>query len=789
MTLRIRTNLAAACLAALVAVPLAATPRITSVSPPGGQRGTAVQLVLEGSGLSGRLRVHSEVPGSLTELTADADSGGRHFLLEIGAAAPPGAYRIAVETDHGVSNAWLFSVSDLPEIREKESLSARAPRNDSSEAAQVIAVPVVVSGTLTSADRDRFRVGLEAGQRVTFEVEARRLGSAVDPVLAVSGPDGRLIGRPDDSPGVGGDARISLEAAASGDYLVEIRDSRFSDQSRNFYRLVAGPVEYAEAIFPLGWKSGESVEVELSGGTLAQPERVVAEGEEVRLPDGRGGLPIPFLRSDDPEILEPEAEAARLLSPSTVVNGRIEQPGEVDSYRLDVKEGEQWLLETQAAVLGTSQLYTLLTVSDQNGTKLGSAGDQPPEELLSNISVRSEAFGDPALGLTVPEGVSGLRVDVEDLLGRGGPGYSYRLVARRQPGDFIVRLDDTHVNIPRGGATSVSFTMDRRGYDGPVRIIAENLPPGVTAEGGNIPAEFGGMTTQRQSLNGRLMFAATEDAESARSQLSLYAEGTAVDGSAIRRPVLTSRVVTPVAGTRQRPVRLRGPTGRVDATVTVPPPATIEVLSGHQLRLIQGQQHVIKWAFHTHQPGVRAVDPIRLINGPAVANLRILGDAKIKAGDKLSSLDMNTTMGTPAMRFDLVLQGRVRHEGAVHQIYSRAIAVDIVQGYEVGAPTGPVSVQAGGEFQISGSFARRAEFDSEVVLEAANLPAGVSCRPLTIGDSPETYSLSCEAEDAVESGDHLIEVVPRSVLAGRDKEAVPYNISPVEAVLAISREG
>ena len=223
--------------------------------------------------------------------------------------------------------------------------------------------------------------------------------------------------------------------------------------------------------------------------------------------------------------------------------------------------------------------------------------------------------------------------------------------------------------------------------------------------------------------------------------------------------------------------------------MTVPPPATIEVLSGHQLRLIQGQQHVIKWAVHTHQPGVRAVDPIRLINGPAVANLRILGDAKIKAGDKLSSLDMNTTMGTPAMRFDLVLQGRVRHEGAVHQIYSRAIEVEIVQGYEVGAPTGPVSVKAGGEFQISGSFARRAEFDSEVVLEAANLPPGVSCRPLTIGDSPESYSLSCEAEDAVEGGEHLIEVVPRSVLAGRDKEAVPYNISPVEAVLAISREG
>ena len=100
-----------------------------------------------------------------------------------------------------------------------------------------------------------------------FEVEARRLGSAIDPVLALRSPDGTIIARTDDSPGIGSDARLSFLPPSDGDYIVEVHDARFSEQRRNFYRLVAGPLEYAEEIFPLGWKAGEHVDVELSGGS------------------------------------------------------------------------------------------------------------------------------------------------------------------------------------------------------------------------------------------------------------------------------------------------------------------------------------------------------------------------------------------------------------------------------------------------------------------------------------------------------------------------------------------
>ena len=762
---------------------LPASPTLTSVSPPGGQRGTAVRLALSGSGLEGKIDIRSGIPGTITELATEGP--GRLYLLEIAGDAEPGAYPIAVETPGGLTNTWLFSVSAFPEQRELESARPRAPRNDSAASAQQIATPVVVSGTLGEADRDLYRIGMEAGERIVLEVEARRIGSAIDPVLAVHGPDGRTVSRSDDSPGIGSDARIDFEAQAAGEYVVEVHDARFSRQRRNFYRLVAGPIEYAEAIFPLGWTAGSPVEVELSGGTLPHPEKVTVHGSRVAVPGRQGGLPIPLIRSSDPETVEPDAPGDRWLEEGTVVNGRIAAEGEVDAYRLAVRPGEEWMIETQAAILGTSRLYTLLVLRDPSGSKLASAGDQPPEQLLSNISSRAETFGDPSLGIRVPDGIEGLQVSIEDLLGRGGPGFGYRLVARRQPADFILRLDDTHINIPRSGSASVSLTMDRRGYEGPVRIVAEGLPDGVVAEGGNIPAEFGGMTTQRQSLKGRLSLTAPPDAEPGLARVSFYGEGRTEDGRVFRRPALTSALVAPVAGAKQRPVRVPGDGNSVPAMVVETGPASIEVNSPRHLRLIQGLKHDIKWTYRSRAAGTQAISAVRLLNAPAVANLRVLGSAGIKAGDKTGVFEMNTTMGTPAMRFDLVLEAQVRHGGSNHTVYSPAIIVDIVQGYRVEPPPLTVRARPGAEFELSGVFSREPEFDSEVIVEAVNLPVGVRCESQRIAGTPDRYSLPCRSSAEAAAGEYSVEIAPRSVLAGRNEEAVPYNIPPVEALLVV----
>jgi WD40 repeat protein len=84
---------------------------------------------------------------------------------------------------------------------------------------------------------------------------------------------------------------------------------------------------------------------------------------------------------------------------------------------------------------------------------------------------------------------------VEDVRGSGGEDYGYHLVLRRPRPSFQVILGTENPNIPRGGTTLVDLTLMRRdGFDAPVEVVAEGLPPGVTASPALIAGdELGGM--------------------------------------------------------------------------------------------------------------------------------------------------------------------------------------------------------------------------------------------------------------------------------------------------------
>jgi hypothetical protein len=73
-------------------------------------------------------------------------------------------------------------------------------------------------------------------------------------------------------------------------------------------------------------------------------------------------------------------------------------------------------------------------------------------------------------------------VRVEDVRGLGGEDHGYHLVLRRPRPSFQVSLDTENPNIPRGGTALVGLNLLRRdGFDGPVEVVAEGLPLGVTA--------------------------------------------------------------------------------------------------------------------------------------------------------------------------------------------------------------------------------------------------------------------------------------------------------------------
>lgn len=677
---------------------VAAPPVLTELKPRGAEIGRPFVLTFIGRNLGESARVITTLPASFTLLTPSQASAamagpmsspaGRtaQFLVEPKAGAVPGVYPIRIESA-GISNVLLFTLGTFPEVTEEESLPGSPPhRNDTIETAQPVrSGPVVVEGTLVGPERDVYRVYGKAGEQRVFEVEARRCGSAIDPVLRILDGSGRQLARNDDGPGAGLDARIDFTFPSEGNFYVEVADARFSAQAQNFYRLKMGAYRYAEGIFPLGGRRGERVPVTFFGGNLAAPVTSIADlaaaskndsFTHVPLPDS-AALPFLFAVSDLPELIEPVSGAAPVPS---VVNGRLEKPAEIDRYHYRVEPGEKLIFELQARELGTSRLEAILTVSDTAGKKLASAGDQPLPDDVFAVQGASRTSSDPFLNLTVPPDIHEVVVSVEDLARRGGPLYGYRLIARQQAEDFNLTVSSPYVNIPAGGAAVISVNADRRGYDGPIQLTIPGLPAGLHVEGGMIPREYVDAANTR-TINRRGILTITADSGVAlsTSQLEVWGEGALADGSTLRRRARGIGMSVDVAGAteqgvvdRQRPLTATWLGWDLPAAMTDAPAATLEVHQTGVKQMAEGARYefAYKWTVHG------AATP------PKQVGVDIVGAKDIRVIDMTgNSFAVTTSKATDPGRYDVYVNGRVRLEDATDElVVARAIPFEVTGG-------------------------------------------------------------------------------------------------------------
>ena len=95
--------------------------------------------------------------------------------------------------------------------------------------------------------------------------------------------------------------------------------------------------------------------------------------------------------------------------------------------------------------------------------------------------------GDSRLRFIAPADGSYL-VRLKDLHGGGGEDYPYRLTVRRPRPDFRLLVEPRNPNVPRGGQIPITVLASRRdGFDGPIHVTVEDLPPGMSATAGVIP--------------------------------------------------------------------------------------------------------------------------------------------------------------------------------------------------------------------------------------------------------------------------------------------------------------
>ncbi len=775
-----------------VCTPLLAQPVLEQLHPRGGRTGTAVRIVLSGKRLGPDPRLLSQAPVVATPLSGPSAAGQMPprkltYLLEVRRGARPGAYPVRVETSEGISNALLFTVHEFPQVTELESdpeSESDAAANDLPETAQPVDVPVTVEGRLQGPERDMFRIEAREGQRLTVEVAARRAGSAIDPNLELLDASGLVVARSGDAPGLGLDSRLAFKVPDDSEYFIAVRDERFSTQDHDFYRLTIGEYGFAENVFPLGWTRGAKVLVEFSGGSLSGS----LSGEvDLGQLSGHGGMTwvpvpgtpstVPFLLGDGEEALE--ADSAGVLREGVVMNGRIAAPGESDRYRIAVASGERWAFELRSGELPSSALYGVMTISSEEQT-LAIAGEHAGDPNPYVITSTGETATYPFVNLTVPPDVNEITVAVEDLLGRGGRAFAYRLAARKMNPDFLLSLNEPFVNIPRGGSAVVTVTAERRGYEGPIELYLESTPDDIEVSGGHIaPRSTLGNTLPRFE-SGRLTLSAKAGAELRRIDLVVRGRAAGEGHEGLDRRATGPGLRAAVKGVSQAAVTAEWLGYDLPARVNPEQPAYLEFLTPRRQRLVRGGSGLVaRWAYHVRRPGVQVKKKVEIPRNTGSLRLRRVGDDAPESGEFRMFTHERTSLGM--VNFNL--SATVSADGREQAILSQPLEIEVVDGYGLEEPGGPLVVAAGGEGVWAGSIWRDPEFRRAVTVSAVDLPPGIRCDAAELDGAETAYELGCTAEPDAKAGGYQAEIRARSLLS--DEGTTRYDVDPVQAGVTV----
>ncbi|MCS7022474.1 MAG: hypothetical protein NZU63_11670 [Gemmataceae bacterium] len=451
--------------------PLPQGPILTSPAHLGLRAGEKAELVLTGANLAEPVGIWSNCPGITIAVPTDnkngSDPGRLRVQVSVPADTPIGVYGLRLATRHGVSNVRPLVVDELPVVSANE-----ANRNKSS--AQAVAVPVVVLGRIEAESSNFFKITVAAGQRLTLEVLARRVGSPLDPLIVLhdAKTQRELIHlTADDTPGLQGDCRLTHTFSQAGDYLIEVRDSTWRGGADFHYRLRIADCPGVTTAFPLAVQRGAKASIGFAGpGTEALPALAVPVPTDPTVETlwvapryGQGGCrgwPVPVRVHDWPETVEQEPNQTPLQAQSLPVPGgvsaRFDKVGDLDHFRVTARKGQK-LAALARTFEFQSPCEVFIRILNAKGNELARSNPSQP-------TARAE--------WTAPEDGDYIIV-CEHLNYRGGANEVYHLCVQPVVGDFTLSCVLDRAEAPAGGRLTMLVTVNRLdGFNGPVELQA-----------------------------------------------------------------------------------------------------------------------------------------------------------------------------------------------------------------------------------------------------------------------------------------------------------------------------
>ncbi|MEN1678264.1 MAG: PPC domain-containing protein [Planctomycetota bacterium] len=725
-------SLAAIALMACVGVAIAADPRVSRLEPHGAQRGTEATIRIVGQRLGDRPEqlLFYEPGVELLELTAEGNDAAK-AKLRIAPDCQPGPHALRLRTATGLSNLVTLHVGDYPEVAEQE------PNNNDNEA-QVVPLGTVINGFVAREETDCFGVELNAGQRLSVEVEGIRLGRVFfDPYLEIAGPSGALLAACDDTAATRQDPSLSIVAKEAGLYLVRLRESALRGGNDRTYRLHIGGFARPAAVFPPAVRAGEATNLTFidespepitqeathsvgrRGVHASRVAEVFAGG-----PDGVGPSGMPVRVVNAPIVAEAEPNNDRnagepIALPATMV-GSIGQPGDLDHFPFTAKKNETFELRVLARRL-RSPIDPVLRVYDESGKQVAANDD---DQGHPDGYVRFRAPSD-----------SRFVVRVEDYMKRGGPEYVYAVEATRPRPRVELTIHEfrryiaTTVNVPRGNRTAILVNASRKDVGGAVTLGFDGLPEGVSVEAPAIAGNY---------YRGPVVFSATDAAPNAGVLATPTAQRE--DGKPLAAeldhqswlvrgqnnvPMWTYNAHrTPVAVTEPVPfrVKLAEPKAPLVQSGAKDLRVVAERLAGADGKTFDG---AIRVRMLYHSPGVSSNRSRSIAAGKTEVDIPVTAAGNARLGD-----------------WDVVMTAEANVGGNV-QVCTQLVKLRIAEPYfTLSLPKTSLERGASADFRVA--IEPATEFAGPAKLELINLPHGVTAAPLEVehGATEATFRLT-----------------------------------------------
>jgi len=733
----------AVCLGSLIACAngarsMAAPPEIKGVQPFGVQKGAETEVTFNGAHLSGRARLVAPFDvNQVPVVDPNTDNGVWKVKLNVPASTPLGTYPIRVQTEDGLSNPFLLTVGQFPQVGEIEV-------NNAPENAQVVNIPIVIEGQAAGNDVDFFRFTGKKGQRITIDAQCSRIGSGVDPTIRLTTAAGKYIASADDSPGLLTDAQLLAELPEDTDYVVELSDSRYQGGKRPTYRLTIGEVPFATEVFPIGARRGEPSGFELRGGSLAQPLITGARADDesgfnlYRLLAHAAGSPslevesiASITVSDLLEVREPaDADAGappvRVATP-VAINGRIDPAGDEDRFVVSTTPGQILRIKV-AASDHASALDGILQILGANNAVLATADDTTSNSPASPPGKPTPILSpDPSIDFTVPANTHEITLALRDLQSRGGVGFPYRITVEPVTPTFELALSNTEISVPKGGTALVGVTIVRKGYTGPITLDVLNPPPGLTVKPGLVAAG---------QLVGTFSVSASADASFAPLTLKVVGRAETPAGTI----VVPGQIPLVFAQQGVLPTNLMTQQGLGAAPALPPvlalegPKEPIEVVHGY------GTTLPLKFGRPEGKKGALEVTPLPLPPGLTIPALKIAEGAS--EGPVAVNAAVETALGT--MTIGLTAKGTIDKTAAT--LAFPAVTLNVIRPAELQLTTPSLELKAGANVELKGKVVRKGPFKEPVTIKLAGLPAGVKADPLTLAPNQSEFTISVVAD-------------------------------------------